>query len=204
LHDFLVNLAYPAAGLVTATIVLIMLSRSWRWSLAALALQYLGVFLLSALKWPLEMAAVKLVAGWMAGAILAIAGSEANLAGPKESGDPTWGWLSSRVFRFIVAGLGALVVLSIVPQAVLWIPGLSFAQAWGSLILIGVGLIYLGLTAQPFRVAIGLLTIFSGFEIIYAAVEASALVAGLLALVNLGLALASAYVLTAPLMEQDQ
>jgi len=204
LHDLLVTLAYPAAGLVTVTIVLIMLSRSWRWSLAALALQYLGVFLLSALIWPLEMAAVKLVAGWMAGAILAIAGTEANLADPKDSEDLTWGWLSSRVFRFIAAGLGALVVLSIVPQAILWIPGLSFAQAWGSLILIGVGLIYLGLTAQPFRVALGLLTIFSGFEIIYAAVETSALVAGLLALVNLGLALASAYVLTAPLMEQDQ
>ena len=42
---------------------------------------------------------------------------------------------------------------------------------------------------------IGLLTTLSGFELIYAAVENSVLVTGLLAVVTLGLALVGAYLL---------
>jgi hypothetical protein len=45
------------------------------------------------------------------------------------------------------------------------------------------------------RVIIGLLTIISGFEIIYAVVEFSALVAGLLAGVTMGLAFLGVYLL---------
>jgi hypothetical protein len=59
----------------------------------------------------------------------------------------------------------------------------------------------LSLTSDPLRVIIGLLTSLSGFEIIYAAVETSTLVTGLLAGVNLGLALVGAYLLIAPTME---
>ena len=47
------------------------------------------------------------------------------------------------------------------------------------------------------RVILGLLTLLAGFEIIYAAVESSELVAAALAVVNLGLALTGAYLLSA-------
>jgi hypothetical protein len=75
-------------------------------------------------------------------------------------------------------------------------------QVWGGLILIGIGLLHLGLTAQPLRVVLGLLTVLSGFEILYAAVESATLVAGLLAGVNLGLALVGAYLLVSPGLEE--
>jgi hypothetical protein len=61
--------------------------------------------------------------------------------------------------------------------------------------LIGLGLLQIGLTSHPIRVIIGLLTIISGFEILYAVVEQSALVAGLLAGVTMGLALLGVYFL---------
>jgi hypothetical protein len=67
----------------------------------------------------------------------------------------------------------------------------------GGLLLISTGLIHLGLTADILRVTIGLLTLIAGFEIIYAAVENSILVAGLLALTNLGLGLVGSYLLLA-------
>jgi hypothetical protein len=73
--------------------------------------------------------------------------------------------------------------------------GLSIPIAWGSLILIGMGLLQLGISSQPFRVILGLLTVLAGFEILYATVESSALVAALLSAVNLGLSLAGAYFL---------
>ena len=59
----------------------------------------------------------------------------------------------------------------------------------------------MGLTALPLRIVLGLLTVFSGFEILYAVVETSTLVSGLLAGVSLGLALVGAYLMTVPTLE---
>ena len=73
--------------------------------------------------------------------------------------------------------------------------GLVLPAAWGGVFLIGMGLLLTGITVHPFRVVLGLLTFLSGFEVLYAAMESSSLVTGLLALVNLGLALAGAYFL---------
>jgi hypothetical protein len=73
----------------------------------------------------------------------------------------------------------------------------------GGLILICVGLLHLGMTTRPMRVIIGLLTVLSGFEVLYAAVETSLLVAGLQALTTLGLALVGAYLLSVRGMEGD-
>ncbi|MBK9604389.1 MAG: hypothetical protein IPO36_21530 [Anaerolineales bacterium] len=67
----------------------------------------------------------------------------------------------------------------------------------GSLILIGAGVIHLGVTSDVLRVTLGLLTMLTGFEILYAAVESSILVAGLLALTNLGLGIVGSYLMIA-------
>ena len=55
--------------------------RDWRWSIILLALQYLGMFVLTLQHWPLSMASVKVVAGWMSAAILGMtrAASKADL-----------------------------------------------------------------------------------------------------------------------------
>jgi hypothetical protein len=71
--------------------------------------------------------------------------------------------------------------------------GLSLPVALGGLLLIGLGLLHLGITSDSFQVILGLLTVLGGFEILYAAVESSALVTALLVVVNLGLAVAGAY-----------
>jgi len=51
-------------------------------------------------------------------------------------------------------------------------------------------------------VIIGLLSIFAGFEIIYSTVELSSLLAALLAVINLGIAMAGAYLMTLPTLEK--
>ena len=58
------------------------------------------------------------------------------------------------------------------------------------MLLAGIGLLHLGMTARPQRVVMGLLTVIAGFEVLYSGLERSVLVAGLLGVVNLGLALA--------------
>ncbi len=188
----------PAVALVTITSLVLLISRDWRESLVALAIQYLGVFVLVAISWSLEMAAAKVVAGWMAGAVLGVAAINAPGSWQEEASL----WPSGRLFRLLAAGLVGLTVYSLAPRASSWMAGLMLEGIWGGLILIGMGLLLLGLTAQPLRVAIGLLTVVSGFEILYAAEETSILVGGLLAGVTLGIALAGAYMLSAPTMEE--
>lgn len=219
--------ALPGVILLAATSLVLLVSNRWRWCLFALALQYAGVFLLVALNWPFALAAVKVVAGWMAGLVLATAVLNSPDTWERELGKPTLGerphgkptlgggrpplvglpWRPLRnqpggaLFRLLAAGLVAMVVASIAPRVAEWMPGAEMEQVWGGLILIGIGLLHLGLTAQPLRVVFGLLTVLSGFEILYAAVESAKLVAGLLAGVNLGLALVGAYLLASPSLE---
>jgi len=105
------------------------------------------------------------------------------------------------VFRILAASIFILTITSLVLNSENWLAMINLPIRWGSFFLVGIGLLQLSLTSHPMRVVIGLLTALSGFEIIYAAVETSTLVSGLLAGVNIGLALVCAYLLIAPSME---
>ena len=179
--------------LIIATLSLL-LTQDWRWSLAFLALQYLCVFWLTQIHWTISMAAVKLVTGWMVATILGITRSALN---PEPATALDHSWLQGRFFRTLTAVLVFLVVASVTPSIVKLLPGIGGAEVVGSLLLMTMGLLMLGLTIQPLRVVIGLLTFMAGFEILYAAVENAILVAALLAVVNLGLALVGSYLLIA-------
>ncbi len=165
----------------------LLFSRDWRWSLGLLAIQYLSVFWMVQAHWPISLAATKLVTGWMACAILGIAQLNAKEEVKTEST-----WLQRRFFQLFAAGMVLAASFAVALRVDTWL-GLSLPIAWGGLLLIGLGLLHLGITSDSFQVIVGLLTALAGFEILYAAVESSALVTALLAVVNLGLALAGAY-----------
>jgi hypothetical protein len=193
-------LAIPAVILASITAVLLVVSEDWRLSIGLLAIMYICVFTLVALSWPVELAVVKLVAGWMSGTVLAMA-----LIGlPIEGRQSARLSKATSMFRLMVAGLVILVASSLSPGIVTWIEEISPPQAYGAAILIGLGLLHLGLTARPLRVILGLLTVLGGFEILYAAVEDSTLVAGLLAGVDLGLALLGAYLISLPVLVEAE
>jgi hypothetical protein len=103
----------------------------------------------------------------------------------------------NRWFSFVLLGIVALITAGATPRIEAVIPGLGLYVIAGGLLLISTGLVHLGLTSDILRVIISLLTLIAGFEIIYAAVENSILVAGLLSLTNLGLGLVGAYLLVA-------
>ena len=163
----------------------LLFSRDWRWSLGLLAVQYLTVFWMVQAHWPITLAATKIVTGWMACAILGIAQLNA-----KEEAENTW--RQGRLFHIFAAGMVLAATFALSLRVDTWL-GLSLPVAWGGLLLIGLGLLHLGITSDSFHVIIGLLTILAGFEIMYAAVESSALVTALLAVIDLGLALAGTY-----------
>lgn len=174
---------------ITATGLLI--SREWRWSLALLAGQYFFAFWLFLLHWPLTMSAAKLVTGWMAAAALGM-----SLVHIKTDPASETSWPQGRIFRIFSAGLILMAALASAPTIADWLPAAEQPLVSAALILIGLGLLHLGMTAHPLRVILGLLTLLLGFEVLFSAVENSILVAGLLSVVTLGLALTGSYLLS--------
>ncbi|NQS91693.1 MAG: hypothetical protein HQ574_04725 [Chloroflexi bacterium] len=165
-----------------------------------LALQYVGVFLLVSISWPMEIAVVKLVAGWMAAAVLFITYENLPSSDIRLLKVPTTPGTYFKAFSAFLIGIS---VYSLVPVALRWFLGASSQQVLGGLCLFGLGLLQLGLSRKGIRIIIGLLTVISGFEILYATLEASVLMTGLLAILNIGLAFVGAYLLMASNLEEN-
>ena len=183
------SLATAASVWVALTSTIILTSRNWRVSVSAIGVQFLGVFLLISLSWPIEYAIIKLVAGWIAAAVLGM-----GLVDQTESWDDELGsWISGTLFRVFLAGFIIFMAFVLTPTVTRLVLRASTLQVFGALTLIGLGLVHLGLTAQPTRIILGLLTVLSGFEVVYATMETSLLVNALLAVNTLGLALIGAY-----------
>ncbi len=180
-----------AAVLLAASSIGLLLSRNWRWSLGMLAGQYFAAFWLILAHWSLTMSAAKLVTGWMAVAVLAMTQLE-----NKDEPVSETSWPEGSLFRAFAAGLVLITVTSAAQPVNAWLPGASLPLVWGGLMLIGMGLLQLGLTVHPLRITQGLLITLAGFEILYASIENSILVTGLLAIITLGLALTSSYMLS--------
>jgi hypothetical protein len=178
-------------ALLAITSVGTLLARDWRWLIIFLSAQYIGVFILALQHWPLGMATVKVIAGWMAAAILGM--TRSNLDEEEDANILPQG----RFFRFIAAGMVGMITASSAPFVDSLMADAGMAVSAGSLLLIGMGLLHLGVTDQPMRVTVGLMTVLAGFEVLYTAVENSVLVAALLAVINLGLALVGSFLMIA-------
>jgi hypothetical protein len=200
-------------SITTASILLILIG-DWRYRIALLAFLYAGVFALTNLSWPITMSMSKLIAGWIGCTVLGMA----LISTPKTqqvnnrlraSGGLISGSLSGKIFNpqrlyyFISSALVLVLVFFGTPTLVVWLPGVRMEQVWGALTLIGMGLLQLGFNPKPFPTTIGVLTILAGFEIIYAAIENSILVASLVTLITLGVSLVGAYLILSPQMEED-
>lgn len=193
-------LAWIAVGIILITSVGLLIARDWRWSMSLLAVQYVAMFVLVLQHWPLGMASVKVVAGWMAAAILGMTRSGlSNEPLAEEEARPR-----GRLFRIFASGVVVIIVAAVTPGVDTIMADAGFAVTNGGLLLIGIGLLHLGITAEVLRVTIGLMTVLSGFETIYSTVESSVLVAALLAVINLGLALVGSYLLIASSSQETE
>ena len=169
----------------------LLISRDWRWRLSLLAVLHFGIFSMTIQYWPLGLAAIKLITGWMGCVILGMTRITTGVRLPEEVS-----WPQGRAFRLLAASLVVAATASIAPDLSSRLSIITLPVAWGGILSIGMGLIHLGMTSQHSRVIVALLTILAGFELLYAAVEGSILVAAMLATVDIGLALVGAYMLS--------
>jgi hypothetical protein len=180
--------------LILATSGTLLIQRDWRIQLGALALQYLAAMWLVTRHLPLAMGSAKLVTGWMVVAALGMTRLGLSTIAEEEGRSFS---LRGHWFPVVLVGIVAIATAGATPRIEAVIPGLGLQVIAGSLLLIGSGLIQLSITSDVLRVIVGLLSMLAGFEIIYAGVESSILVAGLLAVTNLGLGLVGCYLLLA-------
>ncbi len=180
-------------GVALIAAVYLLVGQEWRRGLMALAVVYAVAAGYTLWLWSPGLAAVKLVTGWMAVAVL---GAAQPAEGWRELTPP--GWVGT-AFHLIASGLVILLVYSVAPLAVAYFPVPAPAMR-GGLILIGMGMLHLGMSTRPFREVVALLTTLAGFDLLYTSVEQSILVAGGQAFITLGLALVGSYVVSAPSM----
>ncbi|NWG05973.1 MAG: hypothetical protein HXY35_04710 [Chloroflexi bacterium] len=196
----MLTFSWVAVVVIVITSVGLLLARDWRSSIILLAVQYVAMFTLCLSHMPLGMASVKVVSGWMSAATLGMTRSSLSTPDIDEENN----WPRGISFRLFAAGMVGIIVAGAAPRVNLMMADAGTAVTTGSLLLIGMGLLHLGLTANILRVTISLMTILSGFEILYAAVEGSVLVTALLATIILGLALVGAYLMLAANAEETE
>ena len=186
--------SWIAVGLTLITTTVMLINRDWRISLGALALQYIAAFWLVTRHLPFVMGSAKLITGWMV--VTALGMTRLGLSTLDDDKEES-SLLHGSWFRLILMCIVALVTIGATTRIEAAIPGLGLQVIAGSLLLIGAGVVHMGVSSDLLRVILGLITMLTGFEILYAAVESSILVAGFLSVISLGLGLVGSYLLLA-------
>lgn len=177
---------------------LIVVVWDWRVSLLTLLGQYLlAGLVLSGLVLP-EVALIKVLIGALICPMLYLAARQAGWGAGRNGpvGSP-WRELfpAGPAFRLLAVTLMGLLAMALSQSYPLPVipPGVGLASYW----LMLVGVLILMLTEHPLKAGQGLLTAVIGFELLFTSIERSLAMVWMLAVVNLLLALAIAYLIVA-------
>jgi len=179
LNNLLIFSALGAVGLMFVT-------SDWRMRIAGLASLYLIGFVVILQIWPVALASVKLISGWMGIALL----STSMLNSMNQANNHRF--TSEMVYRFLMAVLIWIVIAAIAPSINEWLP-IPYTNLYIGLSLMGSGLLFMSLTDDFSEIVLGLLTILVGFDIIYSSLEGSALVTGIYAFIIILICLLNVY-----------
>jgi hypothetical protein len=197
--------AMPAIVGVFVTAGVLVVSREWRLNVLALTVQYFFVVLLLARIIRIEVAAVKGLIGWMICMVIYVterrAGELAETrAPPGDTSTPRRRWWSLSA-RASFSLLAALMVAAAAYTAArrIPLPEIPADISLACYALAGLGLLLIGLSEAPMQAGIGVLTLLSGFDLFYVALEPSLAVAALLGALSFAIALVISYLRTAEL-----
>jgi len=202
----------PSAVGVLITAGLLVVFLDWRISVFALACQTIFAGLLYSQVLPPQIAGVKVVVGLLICLQMLVTarqmgGNKPPAALPEglrsaqkqsEGSEPSGSSLRSIVptslpFRIVAALMVAVIAWqgSLLPELAL--PEVSPNVALATIGLMALGLLGLGLTEEPLKAGMCLITVLTGFELYYAAVEPALAVIALLAAMDFAVALGACY-----------
>lgn len=212
IYDFLEYLGFvrgfPAAIIVLLTASFILIVRDWRWSLLAILIQYLIVGLLFADVLAPHLSFMKVVIGIFICLTLYVTARQVN-----------WGLLPEDVTREEALRLGKLRILRFGPYMLptdtpfriflalvvivsVWtltnrpsfhLPVVPHNVNFAILVMIGMGLVTLSATSEPYKAGLGVLTFITGFELFYSAVDQSLNSLLIFAITNIAITLVVTY-----------
>jgi hypothetical protein len=169
--------------LATGAVILV---EDWRYRLALVAIIELIGFILIVQIWPIALASVKLISGWMGIALLATTFTFSS------SGITPLSPISSRVFRLMLVTFGWLLVLVSAERFNEWLP-ISYTNLFIGMVFFISGMIYLALRMNSIDTVLGLLIFFEGFDVIYSSLEGSALITGIFGIIIISICLTGSY-----------
>jgi len=164
----------------------ILILTDWRWKMAGLAVIQLIGFILILQIWPIALASVKLISGWMGIAVMS-----ATMASNRElriSETLT----SARVYKLMLAAFSWIVIAASVERLNSWLP-IPYTNLFIGLVFFFCGILYFSQEVEINGIAIGLLIFLSGFDVIYSSLEGSALVTGIFGLIVILISIISSY-----------
>ncbi len=160
---------------------------NWRILVSTLATIYLVQFIFIFYELTPLLAVINLIIGWMACAVLGIAGIR---LGESEGIDQYRG---GTAFRLISAFFFILTAFALSINTFSWLNRTPYILLAGGLSLVFTGILQMNFFDQVFRIIVSLLVFISGFELIYYSLEFSLLVIVLIGMVKIGLAFIGTY-----------
>ncbi len=178
--------------------LLLLVVHDWRGLIAGLAALQAALLAVLWQAWPAALAVTQLIAGWLAGAMLAI-GQNLHPAPPGLT--PPW---SERLVRLLAGLLAvALVWATASTLAAVW-PQVPWSARLGGASVALLGLIQAAWSRHPLRLSVGLLTGLSGFLALYAWQHHGLLLTGLLGMFQVLLAWAGSYLIHQTLAGEER
>lgn len=186
------TLAFIPAVIAVLCALFNLVRRRWLTNLISLAIQFVAMFIVVLNVWVFSVAIIKLIVGLVTVGIIAYSLSSLDMLKAAVRFAP---FREGELFRAFTGICLILFILIFQPQAqATMFPRSPQALLFCALSVMGISLLQLGLKAEPFYILIGLLGFLTGFELLYASLEYSALLEGLFTVIKLGLALAAPYI----------
>jgi hypothetical protein len=194
--SFLANAPAAWGALIMAGLIVAFFD--WRLLVFAFGAQAVFTGLLYSQNLPPQLAGIKMLIGLLIAVQMFVTGRQINSnreSGPGDDpGQPPGRRLTTGLpFRIVVAVMVMLISwqLSLAPNFVL--PDVSPTVSLAVVGLVAMGLLGLGLTEEPLKAGMLLITVLTGFELYYSAVEPALAVIALLAAMNFAIALGTCY-----------
>jgi hypothetical protein len=185
-----VGFSYLPLILIVLTTNTLLIFRNWKVLLSALAVQYIGIFSLIILDYPAEVGAIKLLVGLMICTVLGITLLSNNEQTEKD--EPKY--ISGYLFRGISGAIFTTIIFVFLEEILSIFPeNSSHSIIICSIVLIITSILQMGTSKIPLKIIIGLFTFLSGFDMLYLLFDRSILLDGLMAGINLVLALLGSY-----------
>ncbi len=206
----------PAAAGIVLTALLLIILRDWRWSLITLTVQYLLCAWILTQVFESDIApaiaAIKVMSWMIICLVLYLSARQVAWGSPREKDHNSEGsdkvvpqdmkvgrWVlpTGALFRLLIGLMTTIAILFTLNRGDLALPGLPPHINLASVSLMTMGLLALGLTEEPLKAGIGLLTLMSGFGLYYHSLEQGITVITFLVAVDFMIVAISAYLTVA-------